>query len=348
MPLPSRVKIVEVSPRDGLQNEKEFVPTDVKIELVNRLCRGGFSQYRSHVLRLRQMGAPDGRRGPRSWPASRASRASSISVLTPNMKGFDAARAGRDGRGGDLRRRQRGVFPEEHQLLDRRIDRALRTAWRAAAKAAELRCAVPSAARWDAPYQGEVPVESVVGVARRYLALGCDEIDVADTIGVGTPRSACGKSMAAVSAVVDPARVSGHFHDTYGQALANILAALEQRHRDFPYLGRGAGRLSLCQGRDRQCGNRRRAVSAARPGHRYRRRLRCRRRYRPVDLRPSASQVFQPLPATPSRPSGRPSIPGRRPTAPLRRRRASHELPRRAASSISRLPRYCREIGPCR
>ncbi len=76
------------------------------------------------------------------------------------------------------------------------------------------------------PYQGETPVAAVVDVARRMLALGCDEIDVADTIGTGTALRV-GQVMRAVTEVVDPARVSGHFHDTYGQALANILAALE-------------------------------------------------------------------------------------------------------------------------
>src|SRR5690606_3989964 len=76
------------------------------------------------------------------------------------------------------------------------------------------------------PYQGEVPVESVADVARRYMALGCDEIDVADTIGVGTPRQVQAV-MDAVTREIDPARVSAHFHDTRGQALANILAAME-------------------------------------------------------------------------------------------------------------------------
>lgn len=76
------------------------------------------------------------------------------------------------------------------------------------------------------PYQGDVPVASVVDVAQRYLAMHVDEIDVADTIGVGTPQRVR-DVMTAVTRVVDPARVSGHFHDTYGQALANILAALE-------------------------------------------------------------------------------------------------------------------------
>src|SRR3546814_12486675 len=74
-------------------------------------------------------------------------------------------------------------------------------------------------------YQGETPIESVVDVAQRFLALGCDEIDVADTIGVGTAVRV-EQVMRAVTEVVDPSRISGHFHDTYGQSLANILAAM--------------------------------------------------------------------------------------------------------------------------
>ncbi|MGB3290628.1 MAG: hydroxymethylglutaryl-CoA lyase, partial [Burkholderiaceae bacterium] len=76
------------------------------------------------------------------------------------------------------------------------------------------------------PYQGETPIESVVDVARRMLAMGCDEIDVADTIGVGTAVQV-GRVMRAVTEIVDPSRVSGHFHDTYGQSLPNIMAAME-------------------------------------------------------------------------------------------------------------------------
>jgi hydroxymethylglutaryl-CoA lyase len=76
------------------------------------------------------------------------------------------------------------------------------------------------------PYQGEVPVSAVVEVAKRFAAMGCDEIDVADTIGVGTPQRTR-QVMEAVAGVIDISKISGHFHDTYGQSLANILAAME-------------------------------------------------------------------------------------------------------------------------
>jgi hydroxymethylglutaryl-CoA lyase len=95
-----------------------------------------------------------------------------------------------------------------------------------ATKAAGLRLRGSISCALGCPFQGDVPVKSVVDVARRYLALGCDEIDVADTIGVGTPKRVR-QVMNAITEKVDPAKVAGHFHDTYGQALANIAAALE-------------------------------------------------------------------------------------------------------------------------
>ena len=96
----------------------------------------------------------------------------------------------------------------------------------AAAKANGLRLRGALSCALGCPYQGEVPISSVVDVAKRYIAMGCDEIDIADTIGVATPQRVR-DVMRAVTDAVDPRRIAGHFHDTYGQALANILAALE-------------------------------------------------------------------------------------------------------------------------
>jgi hydroxymethylglutaryl-CoA lyase len=224
MSLPTRVKIVEVSPRDGLQNEKEFVPTDIKIELVNRLAAAGFPN-----IEATSFVSP-------KWVPQMADAAELMagisrrpglvySVLTPNLKGFEAARAA----GAD----EVVIFGAASEAFSQKnincsiaesIARFEPVA--AAAKEAGLRLRGSISCALGCPYQGEVPVQAVVDVAQRYLALGCDEIDVADTIGVGTPKRVR-EVMGAVTAVVDPTRVSGHFHDTYGQSLANILAALE-------------------------------------------------------------------------------------------------------------------------
>src|SRR5690606_39139062 len=95
-----------------------------------------------------------------------------------------------------------------------------------ALKAAGLRLRGSISCALGCPYQGEVEPAAVVEVARRYLELGCDEIEIADTIGVATPAK-FDRGMKAVTEVVDPARIAGHFHDTYGQSLANILASLQ-------------------------------------------------------------------------------------------------------------------------
>jgi hydroxymethylglutaryl-CoA lyase len=224
MSLPTRVKIVEVSPRDGLQNEKEFVPTDVKIELVNRLAAAGFPNIEATSF-VSPKWVPQ-MADAAELMAGIARRPGLVySVLTPNLKGFEAARAA----GAD----EVVIFGAASEAFSQKnincsiaesIARFEPVA--AAAKAAGLRLRGSISCALGCPYQGNVPVQAVVDVAQRYLALGCDEIDVADTIGVGTPKRVR-EVMGAVTAVVDPAKVSGHFHDTYGQSLANILAALE-------------------------------------------------------------------------------------------------------------------------
>ncbi|ANN79827.1 hydroxymethylglutaryl-CoA lyase [Bordetella flabilis] len=224
MSLPTRVKIVEVSPRDGLQNEKEFVPTDVKIELVNRLAAAGFPNIEATSF-VSPKWVPQ-MADAAELMAGIARRPGLVySVLTPNLKGFEAARAA----GAD----EVVIFGAASEAFSQKnincsiaesIARFEPVA--AAAKDAGLRLRGSISCALGCPYQGDVPVHAVVDVAQRYLALGCDEIDVADTIGVGTPKRVR-DVMGAVTAVVDPTKVSGHFHDTYGQSLANILAALE-------------------------------------------------------------------------------------------------------------------------
>jgi hydroxymethylglutaryl-CoA lyase len=224
MPLPTQVKIVEVSPRDGLQNEKEFVSTDVKIELVNRLSAAGFVNIETTSF-VSPKWVPQMADAAALMSGITRRSGTLYSVLTPNLKGFDAARAA----GAD----EVVIFGAASEAFSQKnincsiaesIARFEPVA--AAAKAAGLRLRGSISCALGCPYQGDVPVEAVADVARRYLALGCDEIDVADTIGVGTPRRVR-EVMHAVTAVVDPVRVSGHFHDTYGQAVANIVAALE-------------------------------------------------------------------------------------------------------------------------
>ncbi len=225
MPLPTRVKIVEVSPRDGLQNEKDFVPTDIKVELVNRLSAAGFPNVEAASF-VSPKWVPQMADGAELMARiDRHPGATIYSVLTPNLKGLEGALAAKAD--------EIVIFGAASEAFSQKnincsiaesIARFEPVA--EAARAAGVRVRGSISCALGCPYQGEVPISSVVDMARRFKALGCDEIDVADTIGVGTPRRVR-EVMSAVSAVMDPSRLSGHFHDTYGQALANILAAME-------------------------------------------------------------------------------------------------------------------------
>lgn len=224
MALPSRVKIVEVSPRDGLQNEKEFVATDIKVELVDRLSAAGFPNVEAASF-VSPKWVPQMADGADVMARIQRRSGTIYSVLTPNMKGLEGALAARAD--------EIVIFGAASEAFSQKnINCSIAESIArfepvvAAAKAAGVRVRGSISCALGCPYQGEVPVEAVLDVARRYQALGCDEIDVADTIGVGTPKRVR-EVMGAVTALVDPGRISGHFHDTYGQALANILAALE-------------------------------------------------------------------------------------------------------------------------
>ena len=224
MSLPTKVKIVEVSPRDGLQNEKEFIPTSVKIELINRLSAAGFPNIEA-VSFVSPKWVPQMADGADVMAGIQRRPGTIYSALTPNLKGFDAAlAAGMD---------EVVIFGAASEAFSQKnincsiaesIARFEPVAH--AAKSAGLRLRASISCSLGCPYQGEVPIGAVVDVARRMLALGCDEIDVADTIGVGT-AARVEQVMRAVTEVVEPSRVAGHFHDTYGQSLANILAAMQ-------------------------------------------------------------------------------------------------------------------------
>lgn len=222
--LPGRVKIVEVGPRDGLQNEKETIPADIKVELVDRLTRAGFPN-----IEAASFVSP-------KWVPQMASSAEVMeriqrkpgviySALVPNMRGFEAALAARVD--------EVVIFGAASEAFSQKnincsiaesIDRFAEVARATKQHGLRLRGAISCA--FGCPYQGEVPVEAVADVVRRLRDIGCDEIDIADTIGVATPN----KVHAVMNRVVQDyplSQLSGHFHDTYGQAMANIYASLE-------------------------------------------------------------------------------------------------------------------------
>ncbi|MCA3185364.1 MULTISPECIES: hydroxymethylglutaryl-CoA lyase [unclassified Cupriavidus] len=224
MTIPQYVKIVEVGPRDGLQNEKAMVPADVKVALINKLTDAGFVNIEAASF-VSPKWVPQMADGAEVMARIERRPGTLYSVLTPNMKGFEGAVAASAD--------EVVIFGAASEAFSQKnincsiaesIARFEPVAAAAKEKGIRLRGSISCAL--GCPYQGEVPVHAVVDVVRRMRELGCDEIDIADTIGVGTPVRVQ-EVMRAASAEFAIDRLSGHFHDTYGQALSNILASLE-------------------------------------------------------------------------------------------------------------------------
>ena len=224
MPLPTKVKIVEVGPRDGLQNEKETIPAEVKIELVNRLTDAGFPNIEAASF-VSPKWVPQMATSAEVMEKIRRKPGVIYSALTPNMKGFEAALTAKAG--------EVVIFGSASEAFSQKnincsiaesIERFREVAQ--AAKQHNIRLRGSISCSFGCPYQGEVSPESVVDVVSRLRDLGCDEIDIADTIGVATPNKV-NTVFERVAKEFPLERLSGHFHDTYGQALVNIYAALE-------------------------------------------------------------------------------------------------------------------------
>ncbi len=222
--LPASVKIVEVGPRDGLQNEAQTISTHVKIELVHRLANAGIINVESASF-VSPKWVPQMADGAAVMAGIQRKPATIYSVLTPNLKGFEAALAA----GAD----EVVIFAAASEAFSQKnincsitesVARFAPVAAAALANNIRLRGAVSCAL--GCPYQGDVAIESVVEVTQRLAQLGCQEVDIADTIGVGTATQV--QRVIQACANVHPiTQLSAHFHDTYGQALTNIYAALQ-------------------------------------------------------------------------------------------------------------------------
>lgn len=224
MRLPTRVKMVDVGPRDGLQNEPEIVSAETKVALIDALAEAGLP-----VVEAGAFVSP-------KWVPQMADSAEVLAgihrkagvqypVLVPNMKGLAAARA--------AGARSIAVFGAASEAFSQRnINCSI-------AESLERFAAVSEAALADGmdvrgyiscvlgcPYEGAIGPGAVADVAARLLSMGCSEISLGDTIGVGTPAAAQ-TMIRAVAERVPIRKLAVHFHDTYGQALANILASLE-------------------------------------------------------------------------------------------------------------------------
>lgn len=228
MKLPSRVKLVDVGPRDGLQNEKQPVPAEVKIGLVHRLQDAGLTEIEVTSF-VSPKWVPQMADNAEVMAGIQRKRGVRYSVLTPNMKGFEAAVApARDFWPDEI-----VVFAAASEAFSQKnincsiaesMERFAPVVEAARAKGIFVRGAISCAV--GCPYEGDIPVERVDLVARLLKQIGVQHVGVADTIGVGTPVKVQRAMEAALKhyALDD---VSGHFHDTYGQALGNTLATLE-------------------------------------------------------------------------------------------------------------------------
>ena len=245
MSLPTKVQLTDVGPRDGLQNEKEPVPAAVKIELVHRLQAAGLKN-----IEVTSFVSP-------KWVPQMADNAEVMagivrqqdicySVLTPNLQGFEAAKPSKPD--------QIVVFGSASEAFSQRnincsmaesIERFRPVVDAAHAQGISVRGAISCSV--GCPYEGEIAPERVGLVAKLMKGIGVDHIYVADTIGVGTPRKVQA-AMEAALAHYDLDHTAGHFHDTYGQALANTLAAMEMGVWQFDTSVAGLGGCPYAKG----------------------------------------------------------------------------------------------------
>jgi hydroxymethylglutaryl-CoA lyase len=222
--LPNHVRIVEVGPRDGLQNEKTVVPAATKIELIDRLSETGLQTIEATSF-VSPKWVPQLADAAEVFAAIRKRGGVRYPVLVPNLQGYERARTAGAA--------EVAVFTAASEAFNRKninasidesIERFTPVMERAKADGVAVRGYVSTVL--GCPYQGEVAVADVVRVAKKLYALGCYEISLGDTIGIGTPAKAQAM-LRAVAAEVPMSALAVHFHDTRGQALANILACLE-------------------------------------------------------------------------------------------------------------------------
>lgn len=248
MSLPAKVKLIDVGPRDGLQNEKQLINATVKIELVHRLQAAGLKE-----IEVTSYVSP-------KWVPQMADNYSVMagiqrqagvrySVLTPNLKGFEAAIA------------EEKILPDEIVVfgaaseafsqknincsIAESIERFAPVVQAAKARGIAVRGAMSCTV--GCPYEGSIAPERVAYLAGLMRGIGVERVDVADTIGVGTAVQVQ-RALEATLRHFDLAHVSGHFHDTYGQALANTLAALQMGVWNFQSSIAGLGGCPYAKG----------------------------------------------------------------------------------------------------
>ena len=232
------IKIVEVGPRDGLQNERGEVPTDVKVELIERLADAGLPAVEATAF-VSPKWIPQMADHTEVLERIRRKPGVSYPVLTPNLKGFEAARA--------AGATEVAIFGAASEAFSKKnINCTIAESLERfkpvvdAAKGANVKVRGYVSCVLGCPYEGEIKPERVADVAAALYEMGCYEVSLGDTIGTGTP----GKTKAMIEACakrVPLEKLAGHYHDTSGQALANIYASYETGVRTFDASVAGLG-----------------------------------------------------------------------------------------------------------
>jgi hydroxymethylglutaryl-CoA lyase len=222
--LPTKVRIVEMGPRDGLQNEPGTVPTAVKLELIDRLADAGLTAIESTAF-VSPKWIPQMADHTEVLKGIRRRPGVTYPVLTPNLKGFEAALAA-----GAMEVAIFGAASESFSKknincsIAESLERFQPVAEAAAKNNVRVRGYVSCVV--GCPYEGDIAPAKVAEVSKALFDMGCYEVSLGDTIGVGTPRKTQAM-IEAVAKVVPVNKLAGHYHDTFGQSLANIYASLE-------------------------------------------------------------------------------------------------------------------------
>tara|TARA_B100001079_G_scaffold263606_1_gene266990 strand:- start:1077 stop:1964 length:888 start_codon:yes stop_codon:yes gene_type:complete len=222
--IPEKIQIVEVGPRDGLQNEKEWVPTETKISLIEKLADAGLTKIEATSF-VSPKWVPQLKDAHEVFTGIKRISGVSYPVLTPNMKGFERAL--------EADAKEIAVFSAASEAFTQKntncsIEESINRFRPVLEEAKKTNIPVRGyiSCVLGCPYQGNVAVEDVVNLAAKMTEMGCFQISLGDTIGAGTPVQAK-RMVQKVSEKVPVSKLALHFHDTRGQALANIFACLE-------------------------------------------------------------------------------------------------------------------------
>jgi hydroxymethylglutaryl-CoA lyase len=245
MTMPKQVKIIEVGPRDGLQNEKQIVPTEIKIELINRLTDAGLSVIESTSF-VSAKWVPQ--MGDNAAVMQGISRQNSTvyPVLTPNLQGFDAAiQAGAT---------EVAIFGAASESFSRKnINCSIAESLKrfepilSVASSLEIKVRGYVSCVVGCPYEGAIDPQKTAEVAKTLYNMGCYEVSLGDTIGVGNPAS-ISRMIEACAKRVPIEKLAGHYHDTYGMAVANIYASLQIGMASFDASVAGLGGCPYAKG----------------------------------------------------------------------------------------------------